>query len=131
MHAPHASLPPPGLPPEARASALQQAARDAAAVPGAFAQQPWAFRKAPPAAKGLLDAHSGRDAEWMVVTCRSNDDVGHTRERCYTAVQRYLLSLAAEGVEATWIGSGLPVGLARAAALAGADDLLGVVRVDG
>jgi hypothetical protein len=110
---------------------LQQAARDAEDVPGAYSQTPWTFRQAPGAAKRLLDAHAGRNAAWVVVTHRQGDAGAHTRERCYTAIQRYLLSLAAEGVEATWIASGLPPGLARASELPGAEDLLGVIRLGG
>ena len=131
MQSLHTRFPGSALPPEARAEALRQAARDADDVPGAYIRTPWVFREAPGTAKALLDTHTGRDADWVVVTCRGGDAGAHARERCYTAVQRYLLSLAAEGLDATWVGTGLPIGLARAADLPSTEDLLGVVRLDG
>lgn len=131
MQSLHTRYPGQAVPPEARAEALRQAVRDADDVPGAYARTPWVFREAPAAAKALLDTHTGRDATWVVVTYRRGDAGAHARERCYTAVQRYLLSLAAEGLDATWVGTGLPVGLVRTADLPGSEDLLGVVRLDG
>ena len=111
-------------------AALRQAARDADDVPGAYSRAPWGFDPATPEASALLDALVGRERSWIVVTCRRGDAGAHTRERCLTAVQRYLLSLAAEGVEATWIGEGLPQGLATASAVTAGEDLLGVLHMD-
>ncbi|MEL6616176.1 MAG: hypothetical protein AAFQ43_10580, partial [Bacteroidota bacterium] len=54
-------------------AALQQAARDADAVPGAYAVAPGGFDPAPPALDSLLDAFAGRDQTWMVVTCARGD----------------------------------------------------------
>ncbi len=111
--------------------ALRQAERDADAVPGAYARAPWGFRPATPEAKALLDIYDGAEQSWIVVTCRRSDAQAHTRERCLTAIQRYLLSLAVEGVEATWIGSGLPQRLGEVSGAQPPEEVLGVVRLDG
>ncbi|OZC01872.1 hypothetical protein [Rubricoccus marinus] len=125
-HLPHA----PAAPAAFLDAALQQAARDADAVPGAYARAPWGFRPATPAAKRILDDFEGRSRSWIVVTCRRSDAQEHTRERCLTAIQRYLLSLAVEGVDATWIGSGLPEGLEDVSEMLPREEILGVVRLD-
>lgn len=117
------------------AAVLDRAAREAEAVPGAYASAPWRFLAASPAATALLDGREpsaeGWEARWVVVVCRRGDAGGHVKERAFTAVQRYLLSLAAEGVEATWMGAGLPMGLEREVATEPGEDVIGVIRVVG
>ncbi|MEM1053937.1 MAG: hypothetical protein AAGI52_00305 [Bacteroidota bacterium] len=111
--------------------ALARAALDADAVPGAYSRAPWAFRPATAGAAAVLEGLGESDYQWVIVTCRRSDSAGHVRERAYTAVQRYLLSLAAEDVEATWIGSGLPTDLALRAEIGADEEMLGVIRVTG
>ena len=117
------------------ADVLERAAREAEAVPGAYASAPWRFLAASPAAAALLEGREpsaeGWDDRWVIVVCHRGDAVGHVKERAYTAVQRYLLSLAAEGVEATWMGAGLPMGLEREVATEPGEDVIGVIRVVG
>ncbi|MEM6326858.1 MAG: hypothetical protein AAF791_07015 [Bacteroidota bacterium] len=108
---------------------LAHAARDADSVPGMEAQVPWQFRRASALEAGLLEGLGDTDQQWILVTCRCTRG-DQTQERAFTAVQRYLLSLAVAGVEATWIGSGFPPELDLHL---GADDggaLLGVIRID-
>ena len=109
--------------------ALDQAARDADAVPGAYSSAPWAFRPANASATALLEGFGRSRHTWIVVTCTAGDAESHIRERAYTAVQRYLLSLAVEGVDATWIADGIPPELDRLAGLRGEETVLGVIRV--
>lgn len=111
-------------------AALEQAARDASDVPGAYSQAPWGFRPATPEAVALLDQHLGPGRSWIVVTCTRSDAGEHTRERCLTAIQRYLLSLAAEGIDATWVASGLPRGLFEVSDVHIGETVLGVVYMD-
>lgn len=111
------------------AEALDQAARDADTVPGAYSSAPWAFRPANASVAALLEGFGPSRRTWIVVTCAGADAEGHVRERAYTAVQRYLLSLAVEGIDATWTADGLPPELDRLAGLGGGETILGVIRV--
>ena len=112
------------------AEVLDQAARDAEAVPGAYATAPWRFLHATAAAAALLEGLETSRYRWVIVAFRRCDAMGHVKERAYTAVQRYLLSLAAEDVEATWIGSGLPEALSTYASLGPTEEILGVIRIE-
>lgn len=112
-------------------AALQQAARDAEDVPGAYSVAPWEFDPATSPVDALLDAFAGRDQTWMVVTCERGDADAHTRERALTAAQRYLLSLAAEGIDATWVSAdALPEEVILAMEVSAGRDLLGVIHFD-
>ena len=126
--APPAPLPSAG----ALAAVLDRAAADAADVPGAYAEPPWAFRPATPSAERLLGAHGGTaPGGWIVVACRRGGDAAqqsHIRERCRTAAQRFTLTLAADGVDTSWREDGLPEALAAAAGLAPDEAVLGVIR---
>lgn len=119
----------PSTPVPCLSEALDRAARDADAVPGAYARAPWSFRPATAPVAAALEGYGDSDQRWIVVTCRTSDAIGHVRERAFTAVQRYLLSLAAEGVDATWIGAGLPTELPVLAEIERDEEVLGVIRV--
>ena len=116
--------------------ALRQAIEDASAVPGAYARAPWAFRTPTPEAERHLDSEMTEAFDlapggWIVVTCLgAGDDAegGHLRERTLTAVQRFMLSLAADDVGSVWVDDGLPEALEAAMDLGARDALLGVVR---
>lgn len=111
------------------ADALARAARDADAVPGAYARAPWRFHPAPESVSAVLEPTVEHDHRWVVVICRRNDAEGHVRERAFTAVQRYLLSLAAEGVDATWIGTGVPSSLGAMVGIQADEEVIGVIRL--
>ena len=110
---------------------LRRAADEAGAVPGAYARAPWAFVTPDADAARLLDAAMGPGpGGWVVVTCRGTGDEaedGHLHERSRTAVQRFLLSLDAENVRASWTPE-VPDGLAAALGIGPRDAVLGVVR---
>lgn len=102
LHAPRALPPEVGL-----ADALSRAQHEASAVAGAFAAPPCEFHVLPaPAAARLVPADlRRRSGTWVLVTVRQARESGHRahlRERCLTAAQRFMLSLACDGVESTW-----------------------------
>ena len=123
-HTPDASAP------EAVGEVLERAIAAADDVGGAFASPPCAFR--------VLPARDMEAATWVLVTHTRSpepDHEAHLRERSRTAVQRFMLSVQCDGLEAVWVedkdavraafdGAGLrgdhdaAVGLVRCAALA-------------
>lgn len=82
---------------------------EAGSVSGAFASSPCAFVHLEGAARTLADEHRPEgtaDGEWVMVTVRRSPEVGHQahlRERCRTAAQRFVLTLACEDVESVWV----------------------------
>ena len=79
--------------------ALVRAIAAADGVGGAFATSPCAFHEVP-----VSDTHDA--ATWVLVThARSAeaDHEAHLRERSRTAVQRFMLSLQYEDVDAVWV----------------------------
>ncbi len=116
--------------PEAMGDALVRAMESADGVGGAFAKPPCTFHTVPGS-----ETHDA--VIWVLVThARSSeaDHEAHLRERSRTAVQRFILSLQYEDVDAVWVkdedalqaifeGAGLnadhvaPMGLVRCARL--------------
>lgn len=119
----------PAAPPPDLGEALQRAHREARAS-GAFLEPPFAFHRLSPEAAAAVAPRAGGGRAWVLVTVRPSDDAGHrahTRERCLTAAQRFMLQLACDDVDSVWvapepgavraagldIGDGEPVGLIR------------------
>lgn len=81
---------------------------------GAYAAQPFGFRPLGPEASAPLASvrplGSGAGV-WVLVTVRGTGEAGHRthlHERCLTAAQRFMLSLACDGIESQWIDDGVP-----------------------
>ena len=129
FHDPHAG--PPAPDPPDLGEALRRA-QEGARASGAFLEPPFAFHPLTSVAARDL-ALSGARA-WVMVAVRPTADDGHrahTRERCLTAAQRFMLHLACDEVESTWVepapeaeavrragvdlGGAEPVGLIRCA----------------
>ena len=96
------------------ADAVRHARAEAASVSGAYADQPFSFRSLGPEVAPLLararplGSGAGR---WVLVTVRGSGETGHRthlRERCLTAAQRFMLSLACDGIESQWVDDAVP-----------------------
>ena len=90
-------------------ASVRRALADARGVPGASAASPCSFWRLRPEAADRLapPGLAGLGGGWVLVTCRSADGAerqAHLRERCLTAVQRFMLSLSCDGVENAWHG---------------------------
>ena len=100
---------------------------------GAFAVAPCEFHVLPaPAAARLAPADLQRRAgTWVLVTVRLAREAGHRahlRERCLTAAQRFMLSLACDGVENAWVDEAPTPGAARDAGVGlGDQDPVGMI----
>ena len=70
----------------------------AGAVPGAYADAPCRFVELP-AREG-----AGRDVLAVCQRAAEGGHQSHLRERSRTAAQRFILSLACDGIEAVWTG---------------------------
>ncbi|GAB5536630.1 MAG: hypothetical protein Rubg2KO_28790 [Rubricoccaceae bacterium] len=84
---------------ESMEAALVRAIAAADGVGGAFATPPCVFHEVP-----VSDTHDA--VTWVLVThARSSeaDHEAHLRERTRTAVQRFMLSLQYEDVDAVWV----------------------------
>lgn len=117
---------------------VAQAVQEAGAVSGAFSAPPCQFHLLGPEADALaysLRPETSGPGAWVLVTSKASAEVdhrAHLRERCRTAAQRFVLTLACEGIESVWVeqvpdaaafraagvdvGSGEPVGLVWCAA---------------
>lgn len=127
------SVPTPYQPPTLSVSeAVTLAVRETGAVPGAFASPPCTFHPLENEGEALMDLRPDNESRgvWVLVTSQVSSEAdhrAHLRERCRTAAQRFVLTLACEGIDATWIddvpeparlraagfdvGAGEPVGL--------------------
>lgn len=92
---------------------VHRAVQEVGDVSGAFVTSPCSFVPLVGKASSLVDskrpAGAGR-GEWVLVTVRCSAEVGHQvhlHERCRTAAQRFVLTLACEGVESVWM-EGVP-----------------------
>ncbi|WP_412061799.1 hypothetical protein [Rubrivirga sp. IMCC45206] len=114
--------------------AVDRALAEAGTVSGAYVRSPCRFRRLGPAAEALVQPLRAGGA-WVLVTVsgsRGSAEDGHRvhlRERCLTAVQRFMLALSCEGVDNCWVDAALPTPAAfRAAGLdLGADVPVGLV----
>lgn len=94
--------------------AVRHAQEAADGVSGAFAALPCGFRPLGPEADALLASVrplGSADGGWVLVTVHGSGEAGHRmhlRERCLTAAQRFMLSLACDGVESQWVEDELP-----------------------
>ena len=88
-------------------ASVRRALDEAGSVSGAFAASPCAFRRlGPRAAARLAPPRPAPPGQWVLVTCQAAAEEGHRthlRERCLTAVQRFMLSLSCDGVENGWV----------------------------
>ena len=78
---------------------------------GAFASAPCRFLVLGADAGLALRSIRSGPGVWVLVTVRASREPAHQahlRERCRTAVQRFVLALACEGVEGAWIEDELP-----------------------
>lgn len=106
----------PSHPPETAAweDAVLHATEEAGGVSGAFAAQPFGFRRLGPEASTLLASarpYTSTTGRWVLVTVRAVGEAGHRahlHERCLTAAQRFMLSLACDGIGSRWIADGVP-----------------------
>ena len=92
MHLSAAPAPPPFSDAFARASEM------AGAVPGAYATAPCRFVELPAEVAGEAGRH-------VLAVCQRAPEEGHQthlRERSLTAAQRFILSLACDGIDAVW-----------------------------
>ena len=93
-------------------AAVVRALAEMGSVSGAFASSPCAFVPLGPEADGLLGGLGpGGAGGWVLVAVRASaeaDHRAHLRERCRTAVQRFVLTLACDDVESAWVADGLP-----------------------
>lgn len=94
--------------------ALDRARQEAGGVSGAFAVLPCRFYAVAPAAADLLPLRPPpvvREGTCVLATVRESEEPGHRahlHERCLTAVQRFMLSLACDGVQSQWTEEGIP-----------------------
>ncbi|MEM0964222.1 MAG: hypothetical protein AAGK21_16970 [Bacteroidota bacterium] len=87
---------------------VHRAVHEMGTVSGAFASAPCAFR---PLDASEADFLSPRQPSvgtgcWVLVTISGSseaDHQAHLRERSRTAAQRFLLTLACEGIQAEWV----------------------------
>lgn len=79
-------------------------AQEEARASGAFLKPPFAFHPlSEEAARALAPTEA---PAWVLVTVQPSADDGHrahTRERCLTAAQRFMLQLACDDVESVWV----------------------------
>ena len=105
--------------------AFARASEMAGAVPGAYATAPCRFVELPPDAVG----GPGR---YVLALCQRAPEEGHQthlRERSLTAAQRFILSLACDGIEAVWSADLPDEGRLRAAGVPlGGGVAVGVIR---
>lgn len=130
MLGPSFRLPHTSAPPEPMGDVLARAIAEADGVGGAFSRPPCAFHT-------VLGAETHDASFWVLVTHDRSpepDHEAHLRERSRTAVQRFMLSLQFDDIDAVWVkdddalqaafeGAGLnadqvvPMGLVRCARL--------------
>ena len=90
--------------------AIHHAQEEASGVSGAFAALPCRFRVLGPEVGALADDRRpfGRaPGAWVLVTIEGTGGESghwqHLRERCLTAAQRFILSLACDGIHSEWV----------------------------
>ncbi len=94
--------------------AMRHASEEAGGVSGAYATRPFGFCPLGPETDDLLAGIRPLGAGpgvWVLVTVRGAGELGHRThllERCLTAAQRFILSLACDGIDSRWVSDGMP-----------------------
>ena len=101
---------PPDPPPRAAPDdALRRARQEVAGISDAFARVPFAFHALGEGECAALVPEDADGGTWLLVTVDGEADRwAHVHERCLTAAQRFMLSLACDGVDSEWVTDGLP-----------------------